>query len=188
MRASAYARSLFIRLSPVFCVAALSACSASGSPDYMATAPASESPHTLLSGRAALDAHIARYAEAHRIPPSLIHAAVKRESSYNPGLKHGPYFGLMQIRYDTAHAMGYAGLPRGLLDAETNLKYAVPYLANAFIVAEGDERRALRLYASGYYYEAKRRGLLDQLHTANIETAQADQTAVNRREAEQETR
>ena len=50
----------------------------------------------------------------------------------------------MQIRYDTAHAMGYAGLPRGLLDAETNLKYAVPYLANAFIVAEGDERLALR--------------------------------------------
>ena len=49
-----------------------------------------QSPRTLLSGRAALDAHIARYAEAHRIPPSLIHAAVKRESSYNPGLKHGP--------------------------------------------------------------------------------------------------
>jgi hypothetical protein len=43
----------------------------------------------------------------------------------------------------------------------------VPYLANAYVAAGGNERRALRLYASGYYYEAKRRGLLGQMRTAD---------------------
>jgi soluble lytic murein transglycosylase-like protein len=46
------------------------------------------------------------------------------------------------------------------------MTYAVAYLANAYRVAGGDERRAIRLYAGGYYYEAKRKGLLDELHQA----------------------
>ena len=32
---------------------------------------------------------------------------------------------MMQISYPTARSMGYKGEPEGLLDAETNLKYAV---------------------------------------------------------------
>ena len=54
-----------------------------------------------------------------------------------------------------------------MLDPDVNLAHAVPYLANAYRVADGNERRAIRLYASGYYYEAKRRGLLKDLRTAN---------------------
>jgi len=73
----------------------------------------------------------------------------------------------MQIRHDTARGMGYAGPANGLLDADTNLNYGVAYLANAFRVAGGDERRAVQLYAGGYYYEAKRRGLLADLRKAN---------------------
>jgi soluble lytic murein transglycosylase-like protein len=154
---------------------ALSACSTSGTPDYVATAPATDlAPQARLSGHDALDARIAHYAMAHHIPESLVHAAVKRESGYNPEAKHGPYLGLMQIRYATARSMGYSGPAHGLLDAETNLKYGAPYLANAFIVAGGDQQRALRLYASGYYYEAKHRGLLGKLRTAEFETAQSD--------------
>ena len=72
----------------------------------------------------------------------------------------------MQIRYDTAQAMGFIGRPNELLDADTNLTFAVPYLANAYTVAEGDPDRAVRLYSAGYYYEAKRKGLLRQLRTA----------------------
>jgi soluble lytic murein transglycosylase-like protein len=56
--------------------------------------------------------------------------------------------------------MGYRGPASGLLDAETNLKYAVKYLRGAYITAEGNEDRAVRFYASGYYYDAKRKGLL----------------------------
>jgi hypothetical protein len=59
--------------------------------------------------------------------------------------------------------MGYRGAPLGLLDAETNLTYGVPYLANAYHVAGGDHDRTIALYRSGYYYEAKRRGLVGML-------------------------
>jgi soluble lytic murein transglycosylase-like protein len=62
--------------------------------------------------------------------------------------------------------MGYRGPGRGLLDADTNLKYAVVYLSNAYVVAGGNPVRALALYASGYYYEARRKGLLNRLRTA----------------------
>ena len=72
----------------------------------------------------------------------------------------------MQIRLDTARSLGYQGNGRGLLDADANLKYAGAYLANAYVVAGGDEDRALKLYASGYFWEARRKGMLDQLKKA----------------------
>ena len=71
----------------------------------------------------------------------------------------------MQIRFATARGMGYTGSASGLLDANTNLTYAVPYLANAYRVAGGDHARAVTLYAGGYYYVAKRKGLLKELRT-----------------------
>ena len=58
--------------------------------------------------------------------------------------------------------MGYRGPVRGLLDTDTNLKYGVAYLSNAYLVAGGDEDRALVLYTSGYFYEARRKGLLNR--------------------------
>lgn len=96
------------------------------------------------------------------VPASLIHRVVQRESGYNPAARNGPYYGLMQILPQTAGTMGYAGPASGLLDAQTNLKYAVRYLRGAWLVADGNEDRAVMWYAKGYYYEAKRRGLLDE--------------------------
>lgn len=121
-------------------------------------------PETALTGKDALHARIAHFARIYDIPESLIHRSVRRESNYNPAARHGPYWGLMQIRHDTAKGMGYSGPANGLLDAETNLTYAVPYLANAYKLSGGSETRAIRLYAGGYYYEAKRRGMLGLLH------------------------
>ena len=43
----------------------------------------------------------------------------------------------MQILPQTARGMGYAGTAQGLLDAETNLKYAVKYLRGAYLTADG---------------------------------------------------
>jgi soluble lytic murein transglycosylase-like protein len=117
-----------------------------------------------IGGKSALHARIAHFARLYDIPESLIHRSVRRESNYNPGARNGPYWGLMQIRHDTAKGMGYDGPAHGLLDAETNLTYAVPYLANAYKLSGGDEARAIQLYAGGYYYEAKRRGMLGLLH------------------------
>jgi soluble lytic murein transglycosylase-like protein len=120
------------------------------------TASASEAKH----GR--LDRLIAAYSAAYDVPASLVHRVVKRESNYNPGAYHAGNYGLMQIRYRTAKGMGYEGSPHGLLDAETNLKYAVRYLKGAWLVAGGSEKRADRLYQTGYYYDAKRKGMLDK--------------------------
>jgi soluble lytic murein transglycosylase-like protein len=109
----------------------------------------------------ALNAMIAACAAEYKLPEPLLRRIIKRESNYNPGAHFRGHWGLMQIKYDTARSMGYRGEPRGLLDAETNLKYGGKYLAGAFLVAGGNADRAVRLYRSGYYYEAKRKGLLE---------------------------
>jgi soluble lytic murein transglycosylase-like protein len=105
---------------------------------------------------------IRRYAGVHGIPESLLHRVIQRESSYNAGARNGPYYGLMQILPQTARTMGYEGQPDGLLDAETNLIYAGKYLRGAWMVSGRSEDRAVMWYAKGYYYEAKRLGLLEE--------------------------
>jgi soluble lytic murein transglycosylase-like protein len=118
------------------------------------------------SDRATIDALVAQHAKAHGVPEALVHRVIERESSYNPQASSRGNLGLMQIRYDTARGMGYTGPASGLLDANTNLTYAVPYLANAFRVADGSPDYAVSLYTGGYYYVAKRKGLLRELRTA----------------------
>ncbi len=103
---------------------------------------------------------IRKYARIHDIPESLLHRVIQRESDYNARARNGPYYGLMQILPQTAGTMGYDGPASGLLDAETNLMYAGRYLRGAWLVSNGSEDRAVMWYAKGYYYEAKRRGLL----------------------------
>ncbi|THD76391.1 lytic transglycosylase domain-containing protein [Thalassobius vesicularis] len=105
---------------------------------------------------------INRYADHYDVPRSLVHKVVQRESMYRPEARNGPYYGLMQILPQTARGMGYHGAPTGLLDAETNLKYGVKYLRGAWLVADGSHDEAVRWYARGYYYEAKRRGMLKE--------------------------
>ncbi len=102
------------------------------------------------------------YATTYAVPVSLVQRVVIRESRHIPDARNGPYFGLMQILPQTAETMGYRGSPYGLLNADTNLKYGVKYLRGAWLVSGGDEDEALRWYASGYYYEAKRLGLLEE--------------------------
>ena len=99
----------------------------------------------------ALDAMIARHAAANGIPVELVHRVVKRESGYNARALSKGNFGLMQIRYATARGIGYTGSPAGLLNAETNLTYAVKYLAGAYRAAGGNANRAVAYYASGYH-------------------------------------
>ncbi len=105
---------------------------------------------------------IGQYAAAYQVPERLVHRVVQRESRYNPAARNGPYFGLMQISHATARGMGYQGSPQGLLNANTNLRYAVKYLAGAYKVAGGNETQAVKFYARGYYYDAKRKGLLEE--------------------------
>jgi hypothetical protein len=112
--------------------------------------------------RGEVDRLIAKYAALYEVPEPLVRRVVKRESNFNPRARNRVYWGLMQIRHDTARGMGYQGSAQGLLDAETNLKYAVKYLRGAYIVAAGNYDMAVRFYARGYYYDAKRKGMLDE--------------------------
>ena len=121
-----------------------------------------------------LDAMIMRQAKRHGVPETLVRRIVMRESRYNPRARNHSFWGLMQISYPTARSMGFKGSPSELLNPVTNLTYAVPYLANAFIIAGKREDAAVRLYASGYYAAARSRGLLGALRTADSKPLSSD--------------
>ena len=84
---------------------------------------------------------------------------IVEQSGGNPRVISKGKYGLMQIRLGTARALGYRGSAAGLLDADTNMTYAVKYLAGAYRVANGNDGRAVHYYAAGYYYAAKNRGM-----------------------------
>jgi hypothetical protein len=114
---------------------------------------------TLAVAGSPYDGMIASHAAANGVPVELVHRVIVRESRYNPRAVSKGNFGMMQIRLQTARGMGYTGTAQGLLDPNTNLQYAVKYLAGAYRVAGGNQSRAVSLYASGYYYAAKRQGM-----------------------------
>jgi len=112
---------------------------------------------TAYAGHAEYDALVARHAQANLVPEALVHRVIVRESRYQPGLVgRGGAIGLMQIKLSTARSLGYTGTAEGLRDPETNLTYAVKYLAGAYRAANCDHNRAVAYYASGYYFAAKR--------------------------------
>ena len=86
---------------------------------------------------------VASHAAAHGLPPSLVHRVIMRESRYNPRAVSKGNYGMMQIRLGTARAMGYPGSAAGLLDPNTNMTYAVKYLAGAYRAAGGNSDRAV---------------------------------------------
>jgi soluble lytic murein transglycosylase-like protein len=129
------------------------------------------------SGREAFDALVAQHAAANGVPAALVHRVIVRESRYNPrAVGRGGAMGLMQIKHATARGMGYSGSSSGLLDANTNLTYAVRYLAGAYRAANGNADRAVAYYAGGYYYAAKRQRLASTVEEAGIEPAFASTT------------
>jgi soluble lytic murein transglycosylase-like protein len=112
-----------------------------------------------LDANGNLDALIARHAAANNVPEDLVRRVIKRESGGNPRVISAGNYGLMQIKLPTARSMGYTGTAAGLLDVDTNMTYAVKYLAGAHRVANGNADRAVHYYAAGYYYAAKSKGM-----------------------------
>ncbi|EDM73312.1 hypothetical protein RAZWK3B_03790 [Roseobacter sp. AzwK-3b] len=142
----------------ILCAAALSGCAARDVPVTATQGPTE--PPLYPNETPELRALINKYADLNGVPRSLVHRLAIRESTHRPWARNGPYYGLLQILPQTARTMGFRGQPDDLLDAETNLKYAVRYLRGAYLVADGDPDAAIGWYARGYYYEAKRKGLL----------------------------
>jgi len=121
--------------------------------------PAAPEEHTGMRGD--VDRLIVKYAALYQVPVDLVRHVVNRESTFNPKAYNNGHWGLMQIKHATARGMGYDGPAKGLFDAETNLKYAVKYLRGAWLVADGNAKKADWLYQTGYYFDAKRKGLLE---------------------------
>ena len=114
-------------------------------------------PQTAVAQRSQYEELVAKHAQANGVPVALVHRVIVRESRYNASLVgRGGTIGLMQIKLATARSLGYTGTAQGLRDPDTNLAYAVKYLAGAYRAAGGDHDRAVRYYAGGYYYAAKR--------------------------------
>jgi soluble lytic murein transglycosylase-like protein len=117
-------------------------------------------PDHAQAQRADYNEMVARHAQANGVPEALVHRVIVRESRYQPHLVgRGGTIGLMQIKLATARGLGYTGTAEGLRDPDTNLTYAVKYLAGAYRAANGDHARAVHYYASGYYYAAKHQRL-----------------------------
>lgn len=115
--------------------------------------------HPASAQRADYEQMVTSHAAANGVPVELVHRVIMRESRYRPHLVSKGNYGMMQIKLATARSLGYAGTAQGLLDPETNLTYAVKYLAGAYRTANGNSDRAVRYYAGGYYYVAKRQRL-----------------------------
>lgn len=114
-------------------------------------------PQAAFAGEAEYAEMVAAHARANGVPEALVHRVIMRESRYQPHLVgRGGTIGLMQIKLATARGVGYTGDAAGLRDPNTNLTYAVKYLAGAYRAANGDHDRAVRYFAGGYYYAAKR--------------------------------
>ncbi len=133
----------------------LTACNAAPS-----AGPAPSGPQLYPNETPDLRRKINYWSDFYEVPRPLVHRLAIRESTHNPAARNGPYYGLLQILPATARSMGFQGKPKDLLDADTNLKYALKYLRGAWLLSDGDQGRAIKWYASGYYYEAKRRGML----------------------------
>jgi soluble lytic murein transglycosylase-like protein len=103
-----------------------------------------------LPGRSGYAKLIAKHAYTYGVPAALADAMVRLESRYNASARNGPNLGLTQISVRTARALGYAGAASGLLDADTNLRYGVHYLALAYRLAGGDVCHTILKYQSGH--------------------------------------
>ena len=141
---------------------ATASCGARRSERRAARAFAADEPPLYPNETPELRLLINEYADLYEVPRDLVHQVIVRESTHRPWARNDPYMGLMQIHPNTAKGMGYTGSAEGLLDAETNLIYAGKYLRGAWLVSQGDMDAAVLWYAKGYYYEAKRLGLLEE--------------------------
>ena len=138
------------------CAAPIAACGREPKAERMVPA----GPPLYPNETPALRNSINYWADYYELPRSLVHRLAIRESTHRPDARNGPYYGLLQILPATARSMGFKGKPNDLLDADTNLKYAGKYLYGAWLLSDGSEATAVKWYSRGYYYEAKRQGLL----------------------------
>lgn len=119
-----------------------------------AAAPTPEAPRSASGPREAgsetVAALLAKHAFENGVPLALAKAVVRIESRGNAHAANHGALGLMQIKYGTARAVGFAGPAVALFVAEINLRYGMKVLGQAYKAAGGDTCGALMRYQSGH--------------------------------------
>jgi soluble lytic murein transglycosylase-like protein len=103
------------------------------------------------SGEAAtLESIVDRHAEAQGLPRDFARAIVRLESGWNPQLTGAAgEVGLMQIKHETARYIGYRGSRDELYDPDTNVRWGMKYLADAWKLAQGNHCGTVLRYQAG---------------------------------------
>jgi soluble lytic murein transglycosylase-like protein len=98
-----------------------------------------------------LSSIVNRYALAAGVPAALARAVVRVESDWDQSMTGlAGEIGLMQIMPQTARDMGFADAEDDLYDPETNIRWGVRYLAEAWRLAEGDVCQTVLKYNAGH--------------------------------------
>lgn len=99
------------------------------------------------------DGEIEVAAARYNVPSSWVRAVIETESSWNPNAHNASdptgAYGLMQILYRTAQALGYSGPPEGLYDPALNIDLGTKLLGQLRQSYGDDFRRVYSAYNSG---------------------------------------
>ncbi len=101
-------------------------------------------------GSETVDELVTKHAVANGVPIKLAEAVVRIESRGNAHASNAGALGLMQIKFGTARAAGFGGPAMGLFVADTNLRYGMKILGDAYRAAGGNTCGALMRYQSGH--------------------------------------
>jgi soluble lytic murein transglycosylase-like protein len=97
------------------------------------------------------DGLIRHHARANGVPYALARAVVQVESGFRASARGGVgEIGLMQLRKSTARGMGYRGSSRALYHPETNIKYGMRYLGQAYKLGGRSTCGAILKYNAGH--------------------------------------
>jgi hypothetical protein len=104
-----------------------------------------------VAGRGLYLDQLTRSSEALGLPPEVADAVAFVESGYDINARGGAgEIGLMQVLPSTAAMLGHRGAIAELLEPETNIRYGVLYLAQAWRITNGDLCRTLMKYRAGH--------------------------------------
>ena len=107
-------------------------------------------PQVYSEGRNTYLALVTREAEQHGLPAVVADAVAYIDSGYKPfAVGKAGEVGLMQVRFERAVMLGYKGGVTRLFEPETNVRYGVMDLAQAWRLTNGDLCRTLMKYRTG---------------------------------------
>lgn len=110
------------------------------------------------------DSEVRRVAGEHNVPPELVHAIIKAESSYDSfAVSNKGAMGLMQLMPATAHHYGV----NNVFDPKQNIEGGVRYLKDLIKLYEGRTSLVLAAYNAGQAAVEKYGGIPPYQETRN---------------------